>query len=211
MESYRTIELGPNTGPLVHVAKKSKFIADAGEMLSGDALSAFVNTIREKHLGASHTAYACRAGAFEKYSDAGEPSGTAGLPLLTFLRGEGVTHCAITATRYFGGTLLGKGGLTHAYGACARLLRAYIVERVLHRKYYLTVSYPCAGRLRYALESAACDNACVLYDISYGQNVTFYVSTEVNNADDLIKLAQDAANGAAYIVEDECVYITKRP
>ena len=101
--------------------KKSKFIGLAvyaeGEERVNDILSA----LRREHRGARHIVYAYRllSGA-EKYSDDGEPYGTAGQPLLELLRREGYTAAALFAVRYFGGVLLGRGGLTRAYVCCAK-------------------------------------------------------------------------------------------
>ena len=102
------------------VEKKSEFIGDACHIDSLDEALAFVQTIRDQHPKARHVAYAAVCGGSdgrlaERMSDDGEPSGTAGKPILDVLRANEMTDCVVAVTRYFGGILLGTGGLTRAY------------------------------------------------------------------------------------------------
>ena len=101
------------------VDRKSEFIGDACHADTLAEALAFVDTIRERHPKARHVAYAAICGGqgqmTERMSDDGEPSGTAGKPILDVLRANGLTDCVVTVTRYFGGILLGSGGLTRAY------------------------------------------------------------------------------------------------
>ena len=108
------------------VEKKSEFIGDACHIDSLDDALAFVAMIREKHPKARHVAYAAVCGGSdgrlaERMSDDGEPSGTAGKPILDVLRANEMTDCVVAVTRYFGGILLGAGGLVRAYSAAAKL------------------------------------------------------------------------------------------
>ena len=108
------------------VEKKSEFIGDAYHIGSGEEALAFVQTIRDQHPKARHVAYAAVWGGSdgqlgERMSDDGEPSGTAGKPILDVLRQSGLTDCVVTVTRYFGGILLGSGGLIRAYSTAASL------------------------------------------------------------------------------------------
>ena len=106
------------------VEKKSEFIGDACHISSLDEALAFVQTIRDQHPKARHVAYAAVCGGSdgrlaERMSDDGEPSGTAGKPILDVLRANEMTDCVVAVTRYFGGILLGTGGLVRAYTAAA--------------------------------------------------------------------------------------------
>ena len=108
------------------VEKKSEFIGDACHVDSLDEALAFVEAIRERHPKSRHVAYAAICGGAdgrlsERMSDDGEPSGTAGKPILDVLRANGLTDCAVAVTRYFGGILLGSGGLIRAYSTGASL------------------------------------------------------------------------------------------
>ena len=106
------------------VEKKSEFIGDACHIDSLDEALAFVQTIRDQHPKARHVAYAAVCGGSdgrlaERMSDDGEPSGTAGKPILDVLRANEMTDCVVAVTRYFGGILLGSGGLIRAYSTGA--------------------------------------------------------------------------------------------
>lgn len=108
------------------VEKKSEFIGDACHVESLEDALAFVDMIREQHPKARHVAYAAICGGSdgrlsERMSDDGEPSGTAGKPILDVLRANALTDCVVTVTRYFGGILLGSGGLIRAYSTGASL------------------------------------------------------------------------------------------
>ena len=101
--------------------KRSEFIGYCAPVGGEQAAVAFVESIRKKHSDARHNvyAYALREGNISRYSDDGEPHGTAGIPVLDVIRKAGVTDCCIVVTRYFGGVLLGTGGLLRAYTAAA--------------------------------------------------------------------------------------------
>lgn len=118
MEAYRTIE-GTATARIEE--KKSEFIAHAAFADTEERALAFLEQVRAEHRTASHNVYAylLREGARMRYSDDGEPAKTSGLPTLEAIRHAGLTDCIVVTTRYFGGTLLGTGGLVRAYTAAA--------------------------------------------------------------------------------------------
>ncbi len=118
MDSYQTIE-GAATARIEE--KKSEFIAHAAFADTEEKALRFLESVRAEHRTASHNvyAYALREGARTRYSDDGEPAKTSGLPTLEAIRHAGLTDCVIVTTRYFGGTLLGTGGLVRAYTAAA--------------------------------------------------------------------------------------------
>ena len=100
------------------VEKKSRFIANVFYVENENEADARLNEIRKKYYDAKHNCYAYilgKNGENMKSSDDGEPQGTAGHPMLDILKGEGITNCIAIVTRYFGGTLLGTGGLVRAY------------------------------------------------------------------------------------------------
>lgn len=104
------------------IEKKSRFIGYAAPVSTADEALEFVKSIKKKHNDARHNcfAYSLRDGAV-RYSDDGEPQGTAGQPILDVLARGGICDCVVVVTRYFGGILLGTGGLTHAYSDAAKL------------------------------------------------------------------------------------------
>lgn len=103
------------------VERKSEFIGYCAPVKSEEEAIAFVNSIKKKHSDARHNVYAyvLREGFKERFSDDGEPHGTAGMPVLDSIRKAGLTDTAVVVTRYFGGILLGTGGLVRAYTAAA--------------------------------------------------------------------------------------------
>ena len=134
------------------VEKKSEFIGDACHVDSLEDALAFVESIREQHPKSRHVAYAAICGGAdgrlsERMSDDGEPSGTAGKPILDVLRANGLTDCVVAVTRYFGGILLGSGGLIRAYSTGASLaVKAATRARIVPCRVY-RVRGVCADRL----------------------------------------------------------------
>ena len=119
MESYTTIE---GVARATIVEKKSEFIASASFADSEEAALRFLESVRSEHRTANHNVYAylLRQDRRTRYSDDGEPQKTAGLPVLEVLRHSGLTDLIVVVTRYFGGTLLGTGGLVRAYTGAAQ-------------------------------------------------------------------------------------------
>lgn len=107
--------------------KKSRFIAYASKITFVDEANAFIDEISREHKKARHIVYAYVLPGIEKYSDAGEPRGTAGQPLLNAIKRRELCGVVVVVVRYFGGVLLGKGGLLRAYGkAAGKVLDTYI-------------------------------------------------------------------------------------
>jgi len=119
MDSYKTIQ---KAACAELVFKRSRFIGQVMPATTPQQAMEELAAIRKTHYDASHNIYAfsLRQPALFKFSDDGEPHGTAGLPVLTVLQKEQFTDCVLVVTRYFGGTLLGAGGLVRAYSACAK-------------------------------------------------------------------------------------------
>ena len=120
MDSYKTVSLEASDE---FVEKKSKFIGYVKPVKTVDEAMEFVNSIKQKHWDATHNVYAyvLRDMMTRRYSDDGEPQGTAGIPVLDVLLKAEVFDVAVVATRYFGGTLLGAGGLVRAYSHTASI------------------------------------------------------------------------------------------
>lgn len=151
---------GPAAAELVE--KKSRFIGYAAPVADEAAALAFVQEIKARHRDATHNCYAYQAGdndQFQRSSDDGEPSGTAGRPILEVIRGRGLKNTAVVVTRYFGGILLGTGGLVRAYGAAAKLAleAAGLVRCEPARLYALAVDYASWQRVEAFLQSSGCE------------------------------------------------------
>lgn len=142
------------------IEKKSEFIGDACHIETLDEALAFVQSIRDQHPKARHVAFAAILGAAqgaakERMSDDGEPSGTAGKPILDVIRMGKLTDCVITVTRYFGGILLGSGGLIRAYSTAASMSvkTADIIGIVPMQRYKVVLEYSWLGRFEQLLAS----------------------------------------------------------
>ncbi|HAH53404.1 YigZ family protein [Bifidobacterium sp. UBA6881] len=152
------------------VEKKSEFIGDACHVDSLDEALAFVQTIRDRHPKARHVAYAAVCGGSdgrlaERMSDDGEPSGTAGKPILDVLRANEMTDCVVAVTRYFGGILLGSGGLIRAYstGASIAVKAASKARIVPCAEYRVTLDYPQLGSFQNLLAGVDGEQADAQY------------------------------------------------
>lgn len=140
------------------IEKKSLFIGYARPVKNDDEALEFIKRIKQKHADATHNVYAyyLRGGAMARYSDDGEPQGTAGPPVLEVIKKSGCDDCCVVVTRYFGGTLLGAGGLVRAYGAAASLAleAAHIVTYEEFAVYSLSCEYGDHSKLNFELERA---------------------------------------------------------
>lgn len=153
MREYRTIYQG---GTAEIVEKKSRFIATVIPAASEEEALEFIESIRKKYWNATHNCFAyviVSRGELKRCSDDGEPSGTAGRPMLDVLEGEGICNAAVVVTRYFGGTLLGTGGLVRAYSAAVRagLEASVIISKTPGVKLHIKTDYAGLGKIQYIL------------------------------------------------------------
>ncbi len=140
------------------IINKSRFIGYGSPAQTEEEALAFLKGIREKHKDATHNCYAYvigRNAGIMRYSDDGEPGGTAGLPMMEVLKAQGVVNCCVVVTRYFGGILLGAGGLVRAYtqGCVAALKASGVVVMEPSQQYLCEVGYPLWDKVQYALKS----------------------------------------------------------
>lgn len=187
--------------------KKSRFIATVMPVKSQEEADGFLEELRKKYWNASHNCYAYQIGErseIQRFSDDGEPQGTAGKPILEVLKGEELRDTAIVVTRYFGGTKLGTGGLVRAYGKSAKdgILAAGIVECILMCRYRLTISYTLVGKVEYLLN----ENGYMIEDTSYTDDVTFYVLVEKDLGERFKKQIIEATSAEAIIEESGTLY-----
>lgn len=140
------------------IINKSRFIGYGSPAQTEEEALAFLKGIREKHKDATHNCYAYvigRNAGTMRYSDDGEPGGTAGLPMMEVLKAQGVVNCCVVVTRYFGGILLGAGGLVRAYtqGCVTALKASGVVVMEPSQQYLCEVGYPLWDKVQYALKS----------------------------------------------------------
>lgn len=152
-ESYKVIYRG---GEGCLTEKKSRFIATTFPVQSEEEALQFIEAVRKKYWDARHHCFAYvigERGEIQRFSDDGEPQGTAGKPMLDILLGEGVRNIAVVVTRYFGGTLLGTGGLVRAYAGAVKegLASSVIITRIPGVKLRIRTDYPGFGKIQYIL------------------------------------------------------------
>ena len=140
------------------VINKSRFIGYAAPVKTVEEALAFLDRIRTRHRDASHNCYAYIIGqnaGMMRYSDDGEPGGTAGMPIIEVMKARGVVDCAVVVTRYFGGVLLGAGGLVRAYShTCALALNAaQVCEMYPTEKWMFEVAYSLWDKVQHTLRS----------------------------------------------------------
>lgn len=179
------------------VEKKSKFIASVFPVDNEPQALEYLASVKAKYPDARHHVYAyiIDENNIFRYTDDGEPSGTAGMPVLDTIRKEGIVDVLVVVTRYFGGTLLGTGGLVHAYGSSARegLKKSEIITRCLCNIVSVSVDYSLSGKIQYKI---ATDNY-ILDNTEYNEGVTFYVCCKMEETEKFLADIRDLTNGKA--------------
>lgn len=176
--SYRTVL---RSLPAERVIKRSQFIGRASPVSTAEEAQSFIEELRAEHRQATHNCWCYRIGGKqlqERYSDDGEPSGTAGLPMLEVLRKEDVTNCVVVVTRYYGGIKLGAAGLVRAYTASCRdaLEAGEIIEVAPFACVQIRYSYASAGSCDYYLREQDLFESARSFDTAV--NVTLQISPD---------------------------------
>lgn len=190
--------------------KKSRFICHLYRVTSEEEARQHIEVVRKQHWNANHNCTAWIIGegqSSQRSSDDGEPSGTAGMPMLEVLRKRGVTDTLAIVTRYFGGIMLGAGGLIRAYGGSVSeaLDVIGIVERKPLAIVHATASYDDAGRIENAIRA----QEYPLVDVDYALDVTFELAMPNANIEKFSAWLQELTNGAnhATIVGEQFVEV----
>ncbi len=181
--------------------KKSVFISYASPVNSEEEAIEFINAIKKKHGDARHNVYAYMVGSnIARYSDAGEPQGTAGIPVLDVIRKSGFTDAVIVVARYFGGILLGAGGLVRAYSTAAKMAvdEAKIVTYSIYRQFDLVLNYTDHGKITTLLASADPIND----GIDYAENVKISLALPIDKYDDFKEKVLEITAGRAVFVDN---------
>lgn len=189
MLSYKTFS---NPAEATIIERKSRFIAFARPVSSEGEIHAFLAGLRKEYWDASHQVYAyILRNGLRRASDDGEPSGSAGAPVLEVLAGAGVVDGIAVVIRYFGGTLLGVGGLIRAYSSAAKaaLEKAGIAEIKLCREYILELDYAVWNRVRHMAAGFHVAN------VEYGERITARFIVEVTDVKAFETLITDVTGG----------------
>ena len=185
------------------IEKRSEFIGYIAPVKTNNEAVAFINSIKAEHRKAKHNVYAyiLRNDNISRYSDDGEPQGTAGVPVLDVLQKRGLTDVCVVVTRYFGGILLGGGGLVRAYSHAASLAcdAAHIRNMCLCHRIRITADYGMYGKISYLLPNF--DTITVNSD--FGSDVVLEVLVLTEKLEALKKEITEATNGSADITDCE--------
>ncbi|MCI9163849.1 MAG: YigZ family protein [Lachnospiraceae bacterium] len=204
MEAYKILYQG-GEGELVE--KKSRFIATTRPVKTEEEAGAFVEEMKKKYWDARHNCHAYvigERGQLCRCSDDGEPAQTAGRPMLDVLLGEGVRDACVVVTRYFGGTLLGTGGLVRAYsGAVQEALRhSVIVEKIPGKRLRIITDYNGIGKIQYA----AAQLGITVLDTEYTEQVEMSLMAPLSLAQQLIAQVTERTGGKARIEDGGTCY-----
>lgn len=186
--------------------KKSRFIANIYPVTTPEEASEYINKIKKQYWDARHN---CSAyvigdeGQNMRSSDDGEPSGTAGRPMLEVLVGEKITNVCVVVTRYFGGTLLGTGGLVRAYqGAVKEGLKACsVLKKIPGRRVKALCDYTDFGKLQFICTQ----NGYYIENTDYSDNVEMSIIASEDELETLNQDFRDATSGRVTINDDEKV------
>lgn len=207
LERYRTIYEG-REGEIVE--KKSRFIATVRLVESEAEALSFIEEMRKKYWDARHNCYAYTIGdnrELTRCSDDGEPSGTAGRPMLDVLLGENLYNTAVVVTRYFGGVLLGTGGLVRAYSAAVQegLRASTVIEKVRGIVLAVTTDYTGIGKLQYI----AGERGLPILESEYTDKVVLKLLVPFDQADAVQKAITESSNGRAVMEKEREVYFAE--
>lgn len=204
LERYRTVR---QEGQKEIVIRKSRFIGHIRPVETEEEAVAFINEIKKKHRDATHNCSAYLLGErdeIQKQSDDGEPSGTAGKPILEVLKNRELKNVAVVVTRYFGGIMLGAGGLIRAYadGAVAAIEGGEEITRVLHTQVFVTIDYTWHGKVENELRSREIRTG----ETQFTDNVTLLCLPPYSEAERFVAWITDLTQGQADVTKGESVY-----
>lgn len=204
LEQYKTIYEG-GEGEIVE--KKSRFIATVRPVESEEEALAFLEEMKKKYWDARHNCYVYSVGMnreFTRCSDDGEPSGTAGRPMLDVVLGEDIYNVAVVVTRYFGGVLLGTGGLVRAYSKAVQegLTASKVILKQKGIALKITTDYTGIGKIQYI----AGERNIPILDSEYTDKVVMKLLVPVQDVGSVQKAVTEGTNGRAGIEKDQELY-----
>ena len=204
LEHYKTIYEG-GEGELVE--KKSRFIATVRPVETEEEALAFIEEMKKKYWDARHNCYVYSVGMNReatRCSDDGEPSGTAGRPMLDVILGEDIYNVAVVVTRYFGGVLLGTGGLVRAYSKAVQegLAASKVILKQKGIALKITTDYTGLGKIQYI----AGERNIPVLDSEYTDKVVMKLLVPVQDVGSVQKAITEGTNGRAGIEKDQELY-----
>ena len=191
-DSYKTLSCQAQDE---YIVKHSRFIGYAKPVKTEKEAQEFIAEISKKHWDAKHNvyAYSIREGGIKRYSDDGEPQGTAGMPVLNVILQEDITDCVVVVTRYFGGILLGGGGLVRAYTHSAKI--GIDAAGIITLSKWSVCEISCDYTFYGKLETFIRDFGGVIENTDFGENVTLEFRIEKGTEEAFDKKLKDLTNG----------------
>lgn len=205
LSQYKTIYCG---GEAEMIEKKSRFIATVRPVKSEEEAITFIESMKKKYWNATHNCFAYVIGEhfqIQRCSDDGEPSGTAGKPMLDVLLGEEIHDVVVVVTRYFGGTLLGTGGLVRAYAGATKegLSASKVITKMHGQKVSVQTDYNGLGKIQYILGQ----RGLTILDSVYTDKVDLHVLLPETEMQAVIAEITEGTNGQAAIeLQEECYF-----
>jgi uncharacterized YigZ family protein len=204
LSHYKTVE---QFGSSEFIIKKSRFIGHAKPVETEEEAIAFIEAIKKEHKSATHNCSAYIIGdrdQIQKQSDDGEPSGTAGKPILEVLKNQGLKYSVVVVTRYYGGIMLGAGGLIRAYtdGAALGIEAAKPIYRVNHSQVQVEIDYTWYGKLENELRN----RGLMLGDILFTDKVMVTCYPIAEETQDFIHWITDVTQGQCVIITGDQQY-----
>lgn len=188
------------------IEKKSKFIGYIAPISSEEEAIAFINEKKALHWNATHNvhAYSLRNPQIKRYSDDGEPQGTAGIPVLDVLQKEGIHNAVIVVTRYFGGVMLGAGGLVRAYSHCAKLAldASEMITMSVCVSFTIQFHYSVYGKLNSILPNYP----ILIQDALFEELITIHALIKDSYLDAFINKVTQLTSGSVEITQHDIVF-----
>ena len=190
------------------IINKSRFIGHGRPCETEEAALQFLQEMRTRYKDATHNCYAYIIGAnmgVMRYSDDGEPGGTAGMPIIEVMKARGVTNCAVVVTRYFGGVLLGAGGLVRAYsqGAAAAINASGVGVMHPTARYLMEIPYPLLNRMDYFLK----DEPIHVEDKAFTDVITYTLVVRCADEEGFLKRLTNMSEGTVEPLRYEEMYL----
>lgn len=206
IEEYKTLY---KYGEAEEIINKSRFIGYAKPVTSEEEAIEFIEEIKKKHKDATHNVPAYVVGKnneIQRYSDDGEPSGTAGVPILDMLKKEEIKNTVVVVTRYFGGIKLGTGGLVRAYTKSAKLAleEAQVVTKALYNLYIVRIDYTLHGKL----QNEIMNGEYIIKDTVYDDKVNMLIYCKPKDREVFVNKITNLSSGAARVEENDPEYLT---
>lgn len=206
MNNYKSIH---KEGRDEIIINKSKFIGSSCPVESEEEALKFIEKIKKEFKEATHNVYAYAIGEnsnIQRYSDDGEPSGTAGIPLLNVIKQEDLKNIIVVVTRYFGGVLLGTGGLARAYTKAAKIAvdSGIIVDKILFYDISFKIEYSLLGKM----ENELLKNNFTIIDKVYEEQVKIYIIAEFEKLENIKTLVSEITGGKAEVTIGEAAYFS---